>query len=88
MKVNVNLKFLRTVSTFFNPTVVSDDVDDWFDDRASETYQNIDKSEITRMSGYSIAAGWRYKNYGLAYVYENHGERTKKDTTFHNDRFN
>ena len=32
------------------------------------------------MSGYSIAAGWRYKNYKLAYVYENHGERTKKDT--------
>ena len=81
VKVNVNL------SNFYEPFLrfsilqsVSDDVGDWFDDRASETYQNIDKSEITRMSGYSIAAGWRYKNYKLAYVYENHGERTKKDT--------
>jgi hypothetical protein len=81
VKVNVNL------SNFYEPFLrfsilqsVSDDVDDWFDDSPSETYQSIDKSEISRMSGYSIAAGWRYKNYGLAYVYENHGERTKKDT--------
>lgn len=81
VKVNVNLsKFYGPFLRFSILQSVSDNVDDWFDDRASETLQNIDKSEITRMSGYSIAAGWRYKNYGLAYVYENHGERTKKDT--------
>ena len=81
VKVNVNL------SNFYEPFLrfsilqsVSDDVGDWFDDSASETIQSIDKSEISRMSGYSIATGWRYKNYGLAYVYENHGERTMKDT--------
>jgi ribosomal 50S subunit-recycling heat shock protein len=81
VKVNVNLsKFYGPFLRFSILQSVSDNVDDWFDDSASETLQNIDKSEITRMSGYSIAAGWRYKNYGLAYVYENHGERTKKDT--------
>ena len=81
VKLNVNL------SNFYEPFLrysilqsVSDDVDGWFDDSPLETYQSIDKSEISRMSGYSIAAGWRYKNYGLAYVYENHGERNKKDT--------
>ena len=81
VKVNVNL------SNFYEPFLrfsilqsVSDNVDGWFDDSASETIQSIDKSEISRMSGYSIAAGWRYKNYGLTYLYENHGERTMKDT--------
>ena len=81
VKVDVNL------SNFYEPFLrfsilqsVSDNVDGWFDDSASETIQSIDKSEISRMSGYSIAAGWRYKNYGLTYLYENHGERTMKDT--------
>jgi hypothetical protein len=81
VKVNVNL------SNFYEPFLrfsilqsVSDNVDDWFDDSASETIQSIDKSEISRMSGYSIAAGWRYKNYGITYLYESHGERTMKDT--------
>jgi hypothetical protein len=81
VKVNVNLSnFYELFLRFSILQSVSDNVDDWFDDSASETIQSIDKSEISRMSGYSIAAGWRYKNYGLAYVYENHGERTKKDT--------
>ena len=81
VKVNVNLSnFYELFLRFSILQSVSDNVDDWFDDRASETLQNIDKSEITRMSGYSIAAGWRYKNYGLTYLYENHGERTIKNT--------
>ena len=81
VKVNVNLSnFYELFLRFSILQSVSDNVDDWFDDSASETIQSIEKSEISRMSGYSIAAGWRYKNYGLTYLYENHGERTKKDT--------
>ena len=81
VKVNVNLSnFYELFLRFSILQSVSDNVDDWFDDSASETIQSIDKSEISRMSGYSIAAGWRYKNYGLTYLYENHGERTMKDT--------
>ena len=81
VKVNVNLSnFYELFLRFSILQSVSDNVDDWFDDSASETIQSIDKSEISRMSGYSIAAGWRYKNYGLTYLYERHGERTMKDT--------
>ena len=80
-KVNVNLSnFNEPFLRFSILQSVNDNVDDWFDDSASETIQSIDKSEISRMSGYSIAAGWRYKNYGLTYLYESHGERTMKDT--------
>ena len=81
VKVNVNLSnFYELFLRFSILQSVSDNVDDWFDDSASETIQSIEKSEISRMSGYSIAAGWRYKNYGLTYLYENHGERTIKNT--------
>ena len=81
VKVNVNLSnFYELFLRFSILQSVSDNVDDWFDDSASETIQSIDKSEISRMSGYSIAAGWRYKNYGVTYLYERHGERTMKDT--------